>query len=204
MIDDLRRVRGKEGILFKLAEAAVDHPDDIVRQALFPVVGEKTLRDLMKEAKANQQVFQARVRTVLHSSYSNHHRRMLPSLDFRCTNTAYRPVMQALELLQRYAKVDGEVRFYAETDTVPLDNVVPKAWREPVVDERGRVERIPYELCVLVALRDALRRREIYVDGVQRWRTICPATSTPLASSTMRRSASRWTRRNSSPVYSSG
>ena len=30
-----------------------------------------------------------------------------------------------------------------------------------VVDEKGRIERIPYELCVLVALRDAIRRREI-------------------------------------------
>jgi hypothetical protein len=53
---------------------------------------------------------------------------------------------------------------------VPLDGVVPKGWRAAVVDERGRVERIPYELCVLVALRDALRRREIYVDGANRWR----------------------------------
>jgi hypothetical protein len=35
---------------------------------------------------------------------------------------------------------------------------------------RGRVERIPYELCVLVALRDTLRRREIYVRGAHRWR----------------------------------
>ena len=44
---------------------------------------------------------------------------------------------------------------------MPLDGVVPEAWREAVVDERGRVERIPYELCVLIALREALRRREI-------------------------------------------
>jgi hypothetical protein len=39
-----------------------------------------------------------------------------------------------------------------------------------VVDDRGSVELIPYELCVLVALRDALRRREIYVRGAHRWR----------------------------------
>ena len=36
-----RRVRGKEAILFRLAEAAVEHPDEIVRRALFPVVGER-------------------------------------------------------------------------------------------------------------------------------------------------------------------
>jgi hypothetical protein len=171
---DLRRVRGKEGILFRLAEAAIEHPDKKVRTALYPVVGEKTLRELVREAKANERAFQARVRTVLRGSYSNHYRRMLPpplaALDFRCNNTAYRPVMAALELLDRYAGVDGKTRFFADTDMVPIDGVVPRAWRDAVVDDRGRIERIPYELCVLVTLRDALRRREIYVAGAHRWR----------------------------------
>lgn len=39
-----------------------------------------------------------------------------------------------------------------------------------MVDEHGRVERIPYELCVLKALRVAIRRREVYVAGANRWR----------------------------------
>jgi hypothetical protein len=34
----------------------------------------------------------------------------------------------------------------------------------------GRVERISYELCVLIALREALRRREIWVEGAGVWR----------------------------------
>lgn len=174
LTEDLRRVRGKEGILFRLAEAAVDHPDEIVRSALYPVVGEKTLHELVKEAKANERAFQARVRTVLRSSYSNYYRRMLPALlsalEFRCNNTAYRPIMQALELLGRYADVDGKTRFYEAGETVPIEGVVPKAWRDAVVDERGRIERIPYELCVLVSLREALRRREVYVAGANRWR----------------------------------
>src|SRR5690606_22837621 len=78
--------------------------------------------------------------------------------------------MQALDLLARYAATDGKVRFYADGATVPIGGVVPKAWQEAVVDDKGRIERIPYELCVLVALRDALRRREIYVIGGNRWR----------------------------------
>lgn len=174
MTDDLRRVRGKEAILFRLAEAAIDHPDDTVRAALFPVVGERTLQELVREAKANQQAFQARVRTVLRSSYSTYYRRMLPSLlaalQFRCSNTAYRPIMDAVELLARYADTDGKLRFYPDTERVPLEGVVPKAWRDAVTDERGRVERIPFELCTLIALRDGLRRREIYVHGGSRWR----------------------------------
>ncbi|MGW5927026.1 carboxylesterase family protein [Streptomyces anulatus] len=62
---ELKKVRGKEGILFKLATAAVDKPDEVVRRALFPVVGEKTLRELVAEAKANEKVFKAKVRTTL-------------------------------------------------------------------------------------------------------------------------------------------
>ena len=172
---ELKKVRGKEGILFRLAEAAVGRPDEIVRRALYPVVGEKTLRELVAEAKANEKVFKAKVRTTLRSSYSSYYRQMLPpllrTLGFKCNNTAYRPVMDAMKLLGKYAEVDGKTRFYDGDDTVPMDGVVRKDWREAVVDDdKGKVERIPYELCVLVALRDAVRRREIYVEGALRWR----------------------------------
>jgi Tn3 transposase DDE domain len=78
--------------------------------------------------------------------------------------------MDALELLGRYLAAPGQQRFYPAGEAVPIAGVVPDEWREAVVDEHGRVERIPYELCVLRALRDALRRREIYVEGAQRWR----------------------------------
>ncbi|MFH8628023.1 Tn3 family transposase [Streptomyces vietnamensis] len=171
---ELKKIRGKEGILFKLATAAVDKPDEVVRRALFPVVGEKTLRELVAEAKANEKVFKAKVRTTLRSSYSSYYRQMLPpllnTLDFKCSNTAYRPVMNALALLAKYADVDGKTRFHGATDDVPMDGVVRKDWREAVVDGKGRIERIPYELCVPVALRDVVRRREIYVEGAARWR----------------------------------
>ncbi|MFI1422070.1 Tn3 family transposase [Streptomyces sp. NPDC020731] len=171
---ELKKVRGKEGILFKLADAAIGKPDEVVREALYPVVGEKTLRDLVAEAKANEKVFKARVRTTLRSSCSSYYRQMLPpllrTLGFKCNNTAYRPVMDAMTLLEKYAEVDGKTRFYDAGDTVPIDGVVRKDWREAVVDDKGKVERIPYELCVLVALRDAIRRREIYVEGALRWR----------------------------------
>src|SRR5664280_397863 len=46
--------------------------------------------------------------------------------------------------------------------------------RSAVVEDRPDgsrgVERIPYELCVLAALREAIRRREVWVVGAVRWR----------------------------------
>lgn len=173
LVKDLKRVRGKQGILFSLAEAAVAHPDQTVRRALFPVVGEGTLRELVREAKADRRAFDARVRTVLRASYSGHYSRGLPrlfaALEFRSNNAAHRPVTDALALLRRYAHRDGG-RFYDREERVPMEGVVPPEWREAVADERGRIERVPYELCVLSALRDAIRRREIWVVGARRWR----------------------------------
>ncbi len=174
LLEDLKRVRGKEGILFSLVEAAVDHPDETVRRALYPVVGEGTLKDLVREAKANRNAFRGRVRTVLRSSYTAHYRKMLPpllaALSFRSNNAAYRPVMDALGLLSRYAVGRERARYYDAAERVPIEGVVPAGWRAVVAAERGRVERIPYELCALIALRDAIRRREVWVAGASRWR----------------------------------
>jgi Domain of unknown function (DUF4158) len=154
LVADLKRVRGEQG--------------------LFPVVPEATLRQLVKEAKATEQLFRAQVRTEIRGSYSNHYRRMLPrildALEFRCANTLYRPVMDALALLDRRVETPGQQRFYPAGERVPIDRVLPDEWRDAVIDEHGKIERIPYELCVLRALRDALRRREIYVSGAHRWR----------------------------------
>ena len=108
MIADLRRVAGKEALLFRLAEAALGHPDEMGREALHPMVGEATLRDLASEERTDRAAFKRRVRAVLRSSYSGYYQRMLPkllsALSFRCRNTAYRQVMDALELLGRYAE----------------------------------------------------------------------------------------------------
>lgn len=138
------------------------HSTDVV----YPAVGEQTLKDLVAEAKATESRRRARVGTVLASSYSHHYRTILPklldALEFRCNNTAYRPVMDALGLLHRYEDRDGRLTHYERADRVPLDGVVKADWRPAVVDDRGRVERIPYELCALQALRDAVRRREIW------------------------------------------
>jgi TnpA family transposase len=166
-------VHGKNGILVKLATAALELPEEIVRKALYPVVGKRTLEDIIAEAKANEKEFNTRVRTKLRGSYSHHYRRGLPKLlravTFGCSNDTFRPVMDALDLLERYA--DSEEDFYAASEVVPLEHVVPEDWMEAVVDpDTWLVERIPYELCVLVALRKAIRRREIWVEGANTWR----------------------------------
>ncbi|MFJ9676413.1 hypothetical protein ACIRP5_37285 [Streptomyces sp. NPDC101221] len=51
----LKKVRGKEGMLPRVAEAALSEPSGTVRRVIFPVVGgEKTLKALAAEVAANE------------------------------------------------------------------------------------------------------------------------------------------------------
>jgi hypothetical protein len=154
LVAELGRVARKEGILFRIAEAAVTSPDDTGRAGIYPVAGEARPKQLAAEARANKTAFNSKVRTVLRSSYSHQYRRLLPdlpaALEFRSNNTRWRPIIEALDLLQQYKDIDVRSQSHStRADRVSLDGVVPRDWREAVVDHRGRVERIPYELCVL-------------------------------------------------------
>lgn len=59
-------------------------------------------------------------------------------------------MMDALDLLARYAGVPHKVRHYDAADKVPIESVVPGGWLEAVVDGDGVIERVSYDLCVLV------------------------------------------------------
>jgi Domain of unknown function (DUF4158) len=79
LLNDLKRVTGKQNLLFELADATLAQPDGVVREVVFPVVGEETLRDLVKEWKATGPTYRTTLRTVIRNSYQGHYRRMCPN-----------------------------------------------------------------------------------------------------------------------------
>ena len=210
LLHDLRRVRGKEGILFRVAETALDHPDDTVRAALYPVVGEATLRQLVREAKSNEASFRARVRTVLRSSYSTHYRRMLPplldALTFRSNNTAHRPLIDALALLASLRRCRGVVpllrrdrrRPHSTTSSPPSGETrwsTNAAWSNAFPSSCA-----PCAPCATgcVAAKSGWRGPGCGATP----NTTCPPTSRRTATSTTARCADRWTPPSSSPTSS--
>jgi TnpA family transposase len=176
LLEDLKKVTGKTNLLFRMAEAAVENPEGTVREVLYPVVGEQTLKELVKEYKGSGPAFRLNVHARLSSSYRGHYRRMLAPLlerlEFRSNNAAHRPVIEALEILRRYA--GSTAKTYPADEVVPIQGVVPPGWTFLIVtsDDRGRerVDRVGYEVCALKALRETLRRREIWVVGADRYR----------------------------------
>lgn len=176
LLEDLRRVHGKTALLFRIAEAAIDNPDGIVRDVLYPVVSEQTLRDLVREFKATGDAYDREVHTTVRASYGNHYRRMLAplleSLEFRSNNALHRPVIDALEFLK--GNLDNKKRHFDLAEGVPVEGVVKPKLRSLVIEQDGsgteRVNRINYEIAVLQALRDRLRCKEVWVVGADRYR----------------------------------
>ena len=176
LLDDLKRVAGKQNLLFDLAGAVLEQPDGIVRDVVFPIVGEQTLHDLVKEAKATGPSYRTTLRTVIRNSYKGHYRRVVPEilqhLEFRSNNAHHRPIIEALDLLKRYAGT--RLQTFPAEEPVPIQGIVSGLWREAVVEKDGkgrqRINRITYEICVLEALRDKLRCKEVWVIGANRYR----------------------------------
>lgn len=175
LVRDIRKVRGKTTLLFRLAEAALEHPDDTVRDVLYPVIGERTLSDLVAEYRSAGPGYLRKVHSVVRASYGGHYRRILPlilnTLRFRSNNARQQPVIAAIDLIQRHR---DSRRVYLPLDEVPINGVFRKNMRDILVeaDSHGveRVNRINYEIAVLEALRTKLRCKEIWVEGADKFR----------------------------------
>jgi TnpA family transposase len=175
LMEEAAEVRGKAGILFRVAEAAVGRPEGVVREVIFPVAGEHTFEALVREARALGTPHSRRVHTAVRASYGSYYRRMMPrllaALDFRSNNGAHRPLLDALDAIRR---AEGEGRQYFRADEVAVEGVIRPKWRDIVLEDAPgggqRVNRINYEICALQTLRERLRCKEIWVAGANRFR----------------------------------
>jgi len=103
----------------------------------------------------------------MRNKYARHYRRMLPlvleNLVFRSDNR-FQPVIDALAVIKRHMKMKQP---YFPED-VPLEGVVTRRWKETVIEEKDgqqKINRKYYELCVLQKLEQALKCKEVWIEG---------------------------------------
>lgn len=174
-LDEIQTVEGKQRLLRRVAEASLAGPEKTIRAGIFPVMSEEKCKAILKEYQAKGE-YQEQVYQRMRASYSHHYRRMVPllvnMLDIRSNNSAHQPVADALALVKRSAGTSG--LSYPTEETVPIAGVVRPMWRDLVVekDKEGetRINRVNYELCVLDALQEKLRCRELWVVGANKYR----------------------------------
>lgn len=176
LLEDLKLVHGKTGLLFKLAEVAVAQPEGVIKDVLYPTVGLETLKNLVKEYKASGKAYQEEVHQVVRRSYGNHYRRMivplLDTLEFRSNNSNHKPVLDALSFLKSNREFRGQ--YFTDLADIPIASVIKSKQFDRVIEQDSdgddRVNRINYEIGVLQALRERLRSKEIWVAGACRYR----------------------------------
>ncbi|MFV0468511.1 MAG: DUF4158 domain-containing protein, partial [Dysgonomonas sp.] len=176
LMQDFRKVYGKDLLLMRIAEAALNNPDSTVKEVVYPVAGVQVLNNLVKEYKSSGKNYQKEVHKIIRSSYSNHYRRMVPKLlgcmKFCSNNIMHRPVLNALKWLEEHK--GSNQQYYYLSDNLPIDGVVRPKYHEITIetDDNGerRINRINYEICVLQVLREKLRCKEIWVQDADRYR----------------------------------
>lgn len=176
LLKDIKKVHGKHTILRKLAELSIQYPEGIIKDVIFPSVDKNILTDLVKELKINSNTYRGKVYTVMKNSYSRHYRRMLPELleilDFRSNNDIHKPVIEAIEIIKQH--IDSKIKYLTLNESIPVSGVIKPKWEKAVVqkDQNGQdcIEKINYEICVLQALREKLRCKEIWVAGANKYR----------------------------------
>jgi TnpA family transposase len=173
---DVTRIANKSEIFGTVLDAVLEHPDGIIREVLFGVVEEQTLRDLRTDLRTTAFVRHRRVQLVMRRSYGSHYRRMVPPvlgmLRFRTNTTVNDPLIAAVELLQ--AMRESTATHFDADEATPMDGIIPRTWREQVIEPgpRGqrRIRRVTYEICVLQALREKIRCKEVWIEGADRHR----------------------------------
>ena len=170
-----RQVRNTDALLRRVAEVSLERPQDRVAEVIYPVLGgEAGITDLLAEYKARPGGYAADKRRVFASSYTGHYRagliKLLQALEFRSNNDDHQPVLDGWKLILRFAA--AKITYYPVGVNVVLDGIVKHDWREFALgtDAQGRqrIVRTVDECCVLEALRDRLRCKEIWVVGADK------------------------------------
>jgi TnpA family transposase len=136
-----------------------------LRDAVFAAVQRDKLADAVSAMERLARSPDDRARELVLSRYRGV-RRYLPLLLETITflaNDAGEPILDALEGLQQTAG-----RRTLTPDLLPTD-FVSRPWRALVEPRPGEIDRGAYTMCALEGLRDALRRRDVYVAPSERY-----------------------------------
>lgn len=167
LINDVKKVYGKDTILFHIAEVCLEQPDGTIRDKIFPIVGQDKLKNIIDEYKKKGPKYQSLLHQQIRSSYATYYRRIVqPLLDnivFRSNNSEHQPILNALTLIKKY--FDSNKTYFPDNEDIPID-CLPDKWKKRIMDPNSnKIKRICYEVYVLKKLADRIRCREIWIEG---------------------------------------
>ena len=166
LTQNARQAYNKEKLLLDILKAALENPNAPVSEVIFPLINEKDAQALVKK-QGSQREWAADVFSVMQSSWQGHYRSMLKNLlktvEFHSNNSQFKPILKALDWI--HVNFDNRSQIVYGRDQIPIENVINDIDRPAVIRPDKTIDKYSYELCVVTALRDKLRCREIWVQG---------------------------------------
>lgn len=165
----------KKAILDLLIATIVSNEENIVKEAIYPVISKETLLKIKSKNGGRMPTFDDLTYENTRQSYVSHYRKLLaPIVDlliFNSNNAAYQPIIEALNVIKNHLH-SGSV-YYPTDSNIPIYGAVTRSHQIHVLEETKNgdfIKRIDYELCVLHYLRNKLRVKEVWVEGAFMYR----------------------------------
>lgn len=155
-------------LLRNISKESIKYPKSSIEEVIYPIVEKSLLEKIASEEEPVS--YQEKHYKFIHSSYNHHYKKMmapiLSGLEFLSNNGEENEVLLGLRVIKKYI---GQKKDVLDITEVPLNGIVPKNCREFICNY-GRVNRSYYEICLLSALRDKLRCKEMWVANAYRYR----------------------------------
>lgn len=166
LTQNAKQVYNKEKLLLDILKAALENPQVPVFEIIFPLINQKDAEALILK-QGTRREWAADVFGVMQESWQRHYRTMLKNLletvEFHSNNSQFQPILKALDWI--HVNFDNRRQIIYGRDDIPVKNVINADDRPAVVKPDGTIDKYSYELCVVTALREKLRCREIWVAG---------------------------------------
>jgi len=128
-------VDGKFEILLKLTNIALDKPDGVIKDTIYPEVSKELLEALVLDLSHRGNWYQKQIRNKMCQLYSMGNRKEILKLimlfNFEGENSSDMEVLSAISLIKDNA--DSATQNYVINST-ELDSIIPENWRDLALD----------------------------------------------------------------------
>lgn len=168
---ELSKVYGTRQLLHQIVKACREKPGAPIGEVILGEVGEETLQALYAEIDAGRTSLEAARTEKIQKKFRGYQKMvssLLDVLDFRTRNGKREPLLQALAIIAKHA--DSKKTYI--TEKIP-EELIAESWKETLYEETSngpRVRRRAFEVCVLSQLEEALKCKEIWVEGGYKFR----------------------------------
>jgi len=170
-LNENRKVKNKNIIFYNILKACTNYPNKKIKDIIFPILNKEKMTLIIEEYESKGISFKDKIITSIIKSYSHHYRHIMPiilrTMEFNSNNSAFQPIIDALSVIKKYST--KQIQYYPKNEKVPTNGIISPDWNKYIY-QNNNIKRVPYELCVLLTLKDKMRCRETWLTDSDKYK----------------------------------